>query len=87
MLQTETIIFGEVVTWLYLAPAFETDPPTEFNIAVRLSEYHVLHSRLTSMSSFVRSAARNLRGQYSDTADSCVEFIFNVSMVNDFVNY
>ena len=79
MLQTEAVIFGELVTWLYLAPPLETEPPTEFNMAVRLSEYQVLHERLTSMSSFVRFAARNLLGQYSDAADSCVEFVFNVS--------
>ena len=83
MLQTETVIFGELVTWLYLAPPLETEPPTEFNMAVRLSEYHVLHSRLTSMSSFVRFAARNLLGHYSDSADSCVEFVFNVSKRKD----
>ena len=81
MLQTETVIFGEMVTWLYLAPPMETEPPTEFNMAVRVSEYQVLHSRLTSMPSFVRFTARNLYGQFSDTADSCIEFVFNVSMV------
>ena len=81
MLQTEAVIFGELVTWLYLAPPVETDPPTEFNMAVRLSEYQVLHSRLITMSSFVRFAARNLQGQFSDSADSRVEFVFNVSMV------
>ena len=51
MLQTEAVIFGELVTWFYLAPPLAIDAPTEFNMAVRVSEYQVLHSCLTTMSS------------------------------------
>lgn len=83
MLQTECVIFRELVMWLYLAPPSETEPPTEFNMAVWLSEYQVLHSRLTTMSSFVQFTATNLLGHFSDSADSCIEFVFNVSFAED----